>query len=371
MAKTVAEIDGDSSGLVSELGKAKTAMGDLGGQGKKLTDQLKEIADEADVAAGNLVDKLGGPGAIKAIAGVGLAFEGASRLASAFLDSSEALFRSYGDEGQKVWDQTEKSMFAIKGAFAEAVLGGGELEDMGARLTTIFELTKVAVDLLLSPLSLLSNALKLLVTEYSEATIEAAALTKAERAYADAMNSTNTAITAAQTGYNGIQRTLIALLGTKKDLAVFDLQQTQNQILSQVQLAENADFQRRLAAGNLAADQAEAAERRKMGESYVVAFRAMAEKRIEEARNAARNETLARIDEEEKGKNEQLKKMREGLQKLEDEKQAILTGKKSVEPTGTGGGGGGKEKTPEEIRKENLDKLSLAAGTPSREGGFG
>jgi hypothetical protein len=138
MAKTVAEIDGDSSGLVSSLDKAKTALGDLGTKGKKsiddldkagkkLSDQLKSVADDADVAAGNLVSKLGGPGAIKAIAGVGLAFEGASRLAGAFLDSSEALFKSYGDEGQKVWDETEKSLFAVKGAFAEAVLGGGSM----------------------------------------------------------------------------------------------------------------------------------------------------------------------------------------------------------------------------------------------------
>ena len=157
MAKTVAEIDGDSSGLVSELGKAKKAMGDLGGQGKKLTDQLRQVADEADVAAGNLVTKLGGPGAIKAIGAVGLAFEGASRLAGAFLDSSEALFRSYGDEGQKVWDETEKSLFAIKGAFAEAVLGGGDVEDMGARLKGIFDGVKIAVDALLLPLKGLST----------------------------------------------------------------------------------------------------------------------------------------------------------------------------------------------------------------------
>ena len=157
MAKTVAEIDGDSSGLVSELGKAKGAMGDLGTQGKKLSDQLKQVADDADVAAGNLINKLGGPTAIKAIAGVGLAFEGASRLAGAFLDSSEALFRSYGDEGQKVWDQTEKGLFAIKGAFAEAVLGGGSLEDMAGRLNTIFGVTKVAIDALLIPVSSLSK----------------------------------------------------------------------------------------------------------------------------------------------------------------------------------------------------------------------
>ena len=58
MAKTVAEIDGDSSGLVSSLDKAKTALGDLGTKGKKsiddldkagkkLSDQLKDVADHA------------------------------------------------------------------------------------------------------------------------------------------------------------------------------------------------------------------------------------------------------------------------------------------------------------------------------------
>ena len=157
MAKTVAEIDGDSSGLVSALDKGKAGMKDLGAQGKKLTDQLKDVADQADVAAGNIISKIGGPNAIKAIAGVGLAFEGASRLAGAFLDSSEALFRSYGDEGQKVWDDAEKSLFAIKGAFAEAVLGGGSMEDMGARLKTIFELVKIALDALFLPIKGLST----------------------------------------------------------------------------------------------------------------------------------------------------------------------------------------------------------------------
>jgi hypothetical protein len=179
MAKTVAEIDGDSTGLVSSLDKAKAAMGDLSTKGKKsiddldkagkkLSDQLKSVADDADVAAGNLVSKLGGPGAIKAIAGVGLAFEGASKLAGAFLDSSEALFKSYGDEGQKVWDNAEKSLFAVKGAFAEAVLGGGDMKDMGARLTGIFDGMKIAVDALLLPIKALSTLVIALGDDFHE-----------------------------------------------------------------------------------------------------------------------------------------------------------------------------------------------------------
>jgi hypothetical protein len=76
----------------------------------------------------------------------------------AFLDSSEALFKSYGDEGQKVWDDTEKSLFAIKGAFAEAVLGGGSMEEMGKRLKGIFDGVKTLLDTMLTPVKLLAQA---------------------------------------------------------------------------------------------------------------------------------------------------------------------------------------------------------------------
>ena len=121
MAKTVAEIDGDSSGLVSSLDKAKAAMGDMGTKGKKsiddldkagkkLSDQLKDVADQADVAAGNLVNKIGGPNAIKAIAGIGAGFAIAQKGVEMFLDSSEKLFRSYGTSGQALWDDLEKQL---------------------------------------------------------------------------------------------------------------------------------------------------------------------------------------------------------------------------------------------------------------------
>lgn len=157
MAKTVAEIDGDSSGLVGELGKAKKAMGDLSDGGRKLTDQLKEVADQADIAAGNLVNKIGGPAAISAIGGIGIAFTGAKAVVGAFLDSSEKLFRSYGQEGQKVWEGLETQMNGISGAFAKAALGGGDLNQQAERMSQLLGSVQGAADTAMSPLSSIAD----------------------------------------------------------------------------------------------------------------------------------------------------------------------------------------------------------------------
>lgn len=157
-ATTTAKIDGDSTGLVSALDKGGKAMEDVKADARKLSDQLKEVADDADKAAGALVQSVGGPGAIKAMAGIGAAVGIAKAGVEAFLDSSESLFRSYGEAGQKVWDETEKSLFAIKGAFAEAVLGGGTVEEMGKRLQSIFEGVKTVLDVLLLPVRELAKA---------------------------------------------------------------------------------------------------------------------------------------------------------------------------------------------------------------------
>jgi hypothetical protein len=142
MAKTVAEIDGDSSGLVGSLDKAKVAMGKVGDSSKKLSDQLREVGDQADVAAGNLVNKLGGPGAIKAIGGATIAFAAAQKGVEMFLDSSEKLFRAYGEKGQAVWDDLEKQLFDIQGAFAKAVLQTDDMYVAAGRLSAALQLVK-------------------------------------------------------------------------------------------------------------------------------------------------------------------------------------------------------------------------------------
>jgi hypothetical protein len=157
VAGAVVTIDGDSSGLVSALQKGEKGIDDVRQSADKLSDQLREVADDADKAAGAMIQKLGGPGAIKAIAGVTAGFAIAKQGVEMFLDSAENLFKSYGEEGQKVWDETEKSLFAIKGAFAEAVLGGGSMEEMGDRLKIMFETVLDVVNFLLIPIRLLAS----------------------------------------------------------------------------------------------------------------------------------------------------------------------------------------------------------------------
>lgn len=170
VAGAVVTIDGDSSGLVGALQKGENALGDVKHEAAKLSDQLREVTDSADKAAGALVQKIGGPGAIKAIAGVTAGLAAAKQVSDAFLDSAENLFKSFGDEGVKVWDDVEKSLFAIKGAFAEAVLGGGSMEEMGERLKVMFESVKDVVDFLLIPVRAFSSLLWLLRGETENAT---------------------------------------------------------------------------------------------------------------------------------------------------------------------------------------------------------
>jgi hypothetical protein len=169
VAGAVVTIDGDSSGLVGALQKGEKGLADVKQEADKLSDQLREVTDAADVAAGALVKKLGGPGAIQAIAGVTAGLAAAKQVSDAFLDSAENLFKSFGDEGVKVWDDVEKSLFAIKGAFAEAVLGGGSMEEMGERLKIMFEAVKDVVDFLLIPVRAFASLLWLLRGETDNA----------------------------------------------------------------------------------------------------------------------------------------------------------------------------------------------------------
>jgi len=157
-AKEAADAKTQVGAVAAEVQKAGEKFDSASTEGKKFSDMLREVGDKADVAVGSVVGGIGGSAFIGALGGAGIAFAGVKAGAEAFLDSSEALFRSYGPEGMAIWDELEKSIFAIKGAFAEAVLGGGSVEQMGARLKGIFDGLKAAIDFALSGLKFLSGA---------------------------------------------------------------------------------------------------------------------------------------------------------------------------------------------------------------------
>jgi len=142
VAGAVVTIDGDSSGLVTALQKGEKGLADVKQGARKLSEQLKEVGDDADKAAGDLMQKLGGPGAVKAIAGIGIAMGAAKAGVDMFLDSSEKLFRSYGEQGQVIWDDLEKSLFNIQGAFAKAALQTDDMYVAAGRLYALLELIK-------------------------------------------------------------------------------------------------------------------------------------------------------------------------------------------------------------------------------------
>lgn len=139
-ADAARKLETDAKGAGSGMDKAA-------GEARKLTDQIKEVGDGLDVAAGKMIEGIGGPKAIKAIAGAGMALGALKEITGAFLDSSEALFKSWGEEGLKVWDVTERGLFKLKGSFASAILGADDMYLAAGRLTAGFEALQTGVQL--------------------------------------------------------------------------------------------------------------------------------------------------------------------------------------------------------------------------------
>ena len=226
MARAVAEIDGDSSGLVGALDQGKKGMEKLEAEGKKLSDQLREVTDSADKAAGALVQKIGGPKAITAIAGAGAAFGAAKMGVDFFLNSVEKLFKSMGDEGMKVWNDVEKALDSVTGAFAKAVLGGGSAEDMGKKLITVFQGLATVVEFLvtygLPVLRVAFEALYWVMDKLGQVTKDDAdkfdALKRAQDTYASASSVTN--VENLTKAYADLSTTINGLVGDEAELAL-------------------------------------------------------------------------------------------------------------------------------------------------------
>lgn len=325
MPKAVAVLEGDSTDLVQSIEKAHSAMQKLEGEGRKLTDQLRDVADQADAAAGSLVQKIGGPTAIKAIAGVTAGFAAAQTALGAFTGSMQAFAATQGAAGAKAMADLDMAVNELQGQLFTAVVGTKDLDEAMNTILGVVDGLKVAFGLLLVPVTAFSALVRQLTTDQSELARTSEGLRRAEVAYQEALAGTKTSFENADRMYAGVERTLITLLGTKKELAAFELEQQAATIHSAVIAAELAETQRKSAALNLAMDRAEAKERAKASfDSFEAAFPALARAKIDKARAAAREEAEATLEEQDRGHREQLERMRAALVKLDKMKQELL-----------------------------------------------
>jgi hypothetical protein len=349
MPKSVAILDGDSSGLVGAIDDAKGAMTKLEAGGKKLTDQLRDVADEADKAAGALVNKIGGQTAIKAIAGVTAGFAAAQTALGAFSSSMAAYAATQGAAGQQAMADLDAALNELQGQLFTAVMGTDDMGEAMDTVVTVIKAATVVVQALLFPLTALTTGIRNFATESDGATTKQRELMEAEREHAKAVDALSTSVVTLNQKYKDIEGSLIQLLGTKKEAALFDLQASTDKYLAYVQEAEALQFTRELIAGNRAADRAEADQRlvnlakdgeetrqvmelTEMGlaaDAQALAKRFIKEREValDNARDAARQKELARIREENKGMDEQKNRAVAGLKEMEKRRQDILSGR--------------------------------------------
>jgi len=244
MADLTVSIDGDSKGLVGSLQKADGAMGDMRQEAKKLSDQLREVADDADKAAGELITKLGGPGAIKAIAGVGIAFEAIKTGVETFIDSSERMFQSYGPEGMAMWDKVEQSLRGVNGAFAEASLGSGDLADKAARLQTMGEGVKSIWSALMAPVGSLIDQFSQMAVNVAGLSTREAELGAQYRATTIAIKDQGNAYTLAAQMMADAEIIAMGMLGMEKQAAAAAHARTQEKLIEARQTMQNSIIER-------------------------------------------------------------------------------------------------------------------------------
>ena len=278
MARAVATLEGDSSSLVSAIDKAKGSMTKLEVEGKKLTDQLRDVADEADKAAGALVNKIGGPTAIKAIAGIGAAFVGAESALGAFSSSMSAFAATQGAAGQKAMADLDTALNELQGQLFTAVMGTDDMDEAMKTLLGVVDFLTIAFQALLVPVSAFSGLVKSLTTDHSSAAVQAREHAKAESEYGIALAASNTQMKTAHEGYAGVERSIIGLLGTKREMAIFDLEETQRQYQQIILMQDRAMQARRMSAGDFAAAQAESAKKAELVDAEAAKIQATEDK---------------------------------------------------------------------------------------------
>jgi len=249
MPKAVAVLEGDSSSLVKSINDAKGAMQKLEGEGRKLTDQLRDVADEADKAAGSLVNKIGGGTAIKAIAGVTAGFAAAQTALGAFSGSMQAFYSTQGEKGAKAMQDIDTALSKMQGQLFTAVMGTDNLEEATQTLMSAISFLTDVVNIALAPI----RGLGVLVRYLADTNIDA---TRAAKAQADEMIRQNELAGTLKTNYDNItvaiaknRLNVMQLTGSTEDLRKAQIRQQMdvlNGLADQLKAAETAREQQEI-----------------------------------------------------------------------------------------------------------------------------
>ena len=210
MSDTVVVLKGDSTDLVSAMKKGGAAMGGMKDDSKKLTDQLKQVADQADVAAGKLVNQIGGTGAIKAIGGIGVAFTGVNAVLGALSGSMNAFYASQGKEGADAMNRVNTAVDTLQGTLFQAATGGLDAKESADLLVGALDTLTTVATVVLTPL----REFVQLFFGISEDAREAA---KSVDSYNTAVSRSNESSAALKNSMGEIDAMMLQLTGTTED----------------------------------------------------------------------------------------------------------------------------------------------------------
>ena len=154
------EIGKTADALNNKLSGGKSAAGltSIKAESGKLSDMLKQVAKDADLAAGGIVNGMGGVTAIKAAGAIGLGITSVTTALTGFNNMAVAAFSKYGEEGAAAASKVSTAFDELMGVFTDAVVGQSNVTQAGDMLAGAWKNVKDAATFALAPIKLLSEA---------------------------------------------------------------------------------------------------------------------------------------------------------------------------------------------------------------------
>ena len=269
MPKAVAILEGDSSSLVKSIDDAKGAMTKMDKEARKLSDQIRDVADEADKAAGALVNKIGGPTAVKAIAGIGAAFAGAQIALGALSASMSSFYSTQGKEGADAMAKVDTAISTLSGSLFEAATGGASAKESADLLVGGLTSLKTAVDVILFPFGQLVKLITQAATDGNEAAKASKQMAIAEAEFNAQLNASATNMANNADAVGEVHKQYLAIFGTKKEMAIFDAQEDIRRLVAVRRELEANATKLKMAQDVMAGDRGAAVQAQKERTKYI------------------------------------------------------------------------------------------------------